>query len=346
MTKQERLFRAISGADEELLERSEQRRRRWWPIGLAAAACLLLTAGVLFPRIASTQPTTSGTSSEISGGASSAASGASSGASSAASAYTLRLSGSETGSFHLLQLGMEEPADFILYVDETSYRRSMENGVLLVEPLVDMGDLPLCRLEVSRQPDISLADAAAWAVEILSDTYADVSEPEEATAPDGLAITASDGLNWDSPQALVRLVEDRQGGVFVLYSRYFLEAAEGHGARFADMMATFEAVSPEDGAPAWLTSLRAAGDRLVPAFFSGDLSGVGDLLAPDAAIGLPDLRGRSVSAMDYTVDDDQSPTRAVLSVRNRELEDSYDCLTVELAYENGQWLVTFAGLEK
>ncbi|MBP3485636.1 MAG: hypothetical protein J6J81_02250, partial [Oscillospiraceae bacterium] len=115
---------------------------------------------------------------------------------------------------------------------------------------------------------------------------------------------------------------------------------------YADMMATFEPVSPEDGAPAWLTALRNAGDRLVPAFVSGDLAAVSDLLAPDAAMDLPDLRGRSVSAMDYTVDDDQSPTRAVLSVRNRELEDSYDYLTVELAYENGQWLVTSAGLEK
>ena len=105
-------------------------------------------------------------------------------------------------------------------------------------------------------------------------------------------------------------------------------------------------LSPEDAAPALLTSLRTAGHRLVPAFFSGDLAGVSDLLAPDAAIDLPDLRGRSVSAMDYAVDDDQAPTRAVLSVRNRELEDSYDYLTVELAYENGQWLVTSAGLEK
>ena len=41
MTKQERLFRAISGADEELLERSEGCRRRRWPAGLAAAACLV-----------------------------------------------------------------------------------------------------------------------------------------------------------------------------------------------------------------------------------------------------------------------------------------------------------------
>lgn len=341
MTKQERLFRAISGADEELLERSEGCRRRRWPAGLAAAACLLLvSAGAWFLAApAGSMPP------EGSAGATSSTSASSAG-SPAAPAYTLRLSGGDTGTFHLHQLSVEETAEFILYVDETSYRQSTENGVLTVEPLVDMGDLPACRLEVSRQPDISLDDAAAWTAEVLSNTYADVSEPEAAADPDGLAVTASGGLNRDSPQALVRLVEDRQGGVFVLYAQYFLEAAEGHGARFADMMATFEPVSPEDGAPAWLTALRNAGDRLVPAFFSGDLAAVSDLLAPDAAMDLPDLRGRSVSAIDYTVDDDQSPTRAVLSVRNRELEDSYDYLTVELACENGQWLVTSAGLEK
>ena len=345
MTKQERLFRAISGADEELLERSEGCRHRYRPAGLAAAACLLLMAGAWFLTSPAGSPP-----SDAAGGASAGASAqvsadASDGAP-AVPAHTLRLSGGGTGTFHLHQLSAEETAEFILYVDETVYRQSTENGVLVVEPQVDMGDLPACRLEVSRQPDISLADAAAWAAEVLSETYDDVSEPESAADPDGLAIAASGGLNWDSPQALVRLVEDRQGGVFVLYARYFLEATEGHGARFADMMATFEAVSPEDGAPAWLTALRAAGDRLVPAFFSGDLAGVSDLLAPDAAISLLDLQGRSVSAMDYAVDDDQSPTRAVLSVRNRELEDSYDYLTVELAWENGRWLVTSAGLEK
>lgn len=345
MTKQERLFRATSGADEELLARSEQRRRRrYWPAGLAAAACLLLvSAGARF--LAS--PAGSAPPEASAGAVSSAgASSVDSSASSAAPAHTLRLSGSDTGTFHLHQLSAEETAEFILYVDETTYRQSTENGVLTVEPQVDMGDLFPCRLEVSRQPDISLDDAAAWAAEVLSETYADVSEPEAAADPDGLIVTASDGLNWDSSQALVRLVEDRQGGVFVLYARYFLEAAEGHGARFADMMATFEPVSPEDGAPAWLTALRTVGDRLVPAFFSGDLTAVSDLLSSDAAIDLPDLRGRSVSALDYTVDDDRSPTRAVLSVRNRELEDSYDDLTVELACENGQWLVTSAGLEK
>ncbi|MDY3282245.1 hypothetical protein [Dysosmobacter sp.] len=342
MTKQERLFRAIGGADEELLERSEQRRRRRWPAGLAAAACLLLMVGVcLLAAPAGSAPP------EESGGAAPASPGASSAApeSPAAPAYTLRLSGGGVGSFHLHQLSAGTAADFILYVDETAYRQSTEGGVLTVEPLVDMGDLPACRLEVSRQPDISLEDAGVWAAERLSETYGDVSEPE-AAGPGALTITASGGLNWDSPQALVRLVEDRQGGVFVLYAQCFLEAAEGHGARFADMMATFEPVSPEDGAPAWLTSLREVGSRLVPAFFSGDLTAVSDLLAPGAAMDLPDLRGRSVSALDYTVDDDRSPTRAVLSVRNRELEDSYDYLTVELACEDGQWLVVFAGLEK
>ena len=79
-------------------------------------------------------------------------------------------------------------------------------------------------------------------------------------------------------------MDDRQGGVFILFSRYFLEAAEGHGARFSDMIATFEVVSSKEIAPTWLAELRAAGDRLIPALFSDDLSGVADLLAEDAVI--------------------------------------------------------------
>ena len=141
-------------------------------------------------------------------------------------------------------------------------------------------------------------------------------------------------------------MDDRQGGVFILMSRYFLEAAEGHGARFSDMISTFEVVTPGEAVPPWLSELRAAGDRLIPALFAGDLSSVADLLAEDAIMDVSLEEGRSVSSIDYTTDSDRNPTRAVISVQNRQLEDSYDYLTIELVYQEGRWLAAWAGLEK
>ena len=240
---------------------------------------------------------------------------------------------------------MDTKADFILYVDETAYRQTVKDGVYTIEPLIDMGDLPRCSLEISYQADISVKDAAALAADTLKDSYTTVTEPVEASVTAGLLVTGSNGTAWDDTQSEVYLVEDRQGGVFILVSRYFLEAAEGHGSRFADMISPFQPVTAEDVGPVWLTGLRSLGDRLVPALFSGDLTAAADLLAADAVIDLPDLTGRSIAAINYTTDSDQSPTRAVISVRSRQLEDEYDSLTIELQYMAGRWQVTFAGME-
>ena len=345
MTTEERLFRAIGEADESLLERSEhsRKKRRYLPVGLAAAACLTLALnGYLYLRSPADTPA-SPPDSEVS----SEAPGTSDVLDTPL--QTLRLSGGEVGTFYLHQLCADtasEPSGFILYVDEETYRQVTKDGIYTVEPLVNMGNLPTCSLEISHQADITLPDAALLAAETLAETYTAVSEPRETSAENRLLVTASNGTTWDAEQVDVYLVDDRQGGVFILVSRYFLEAAEGHGARFSDMIATFEVVSSKEIAPTWLAELRAAGDRLIPALFSDDLSGVADLLAEDAVIDVHLEKGRSISAIDYTTDSDENPAQAIISVQSRQLEDSCDYLTIELAYENGQWLVTWAGLEK
>ena len=340
MTKQDRLFAAMNGADEALLARSEQvKKRRYLPVGLAAAACLVLAVGGylwLHSSSESPLPSNDPPSSVES-------------PSTAPQVQALRLSGGDVGTFYLHQLSYDTPSecsDFILYVDEESYRQVVKDGVYTIEPLANMGNLPVCSLEISRQPDISLEDAAKLAAETLAETYATVSAPQEAAIAEGLLVTGSNGLTWDAEQAEVYLVDDRQGGVFILVSRYFLEAAEGHGARFADMIGTFEVVTSGETAPVWLSELRAAGERLIPALFAGDLSSVADLLAEDAVMDVSLEEGRSISSIDYTTDSDINPTRAIISVRNRQLENSYDDLTIELVYEEGHWLAIWAGLEK
>lgn len=63
---------------------------------------------------------------------------------------------------------------------------------------------------------------------------------EVAVAPEGvICLSARDGLDWDSLCVDVRVIDDSQGGVYVLTAQYFMEAAEGHGARFSAMMDTF-----------------------------------------------------------------------------------------------------------
>ena len=52
-------------------------------------------------------------------------------------------------------------------------------------------------------------------------------------------IHAINGSRWDSEVYDIITVNDGTGGSYSLISRYFLEAAEGHGARFSQMADTF-----------------------------------------------------------------------------------------------------------
>ena len=145
-------------------------------------------------------------------------------------------------------------------------------------------------------------------------------------------------------------MDDGQGCCFILTARYFTEATEGHGARFRDMISTFQVVPAEMRIEGWLGDLQETTDRLISAIFSNDLTGVEALQTEDAQVYTygKDVSGDvSITALDYTVDNDQAPTRAVVSVKHRvSLEDSFSYLTMEFQREENQWLLTWAGIEK
>ena len=339
MSMEERLFRAIGEVDETLLERSERtgktRRISWSMLaGLAACVCLALFLVTLLPKRAPTAepPASAEEPTPIS------------------EPVLLRLGGGDVGAFHLYQPSISEKRGFILYVNQESYHCREEDGVYLVEPLfAPPSELPPCRLEIVRYAYVSPQYAAEQAAAELRETYAEVSDITENSVLGGLTVSASDGTAWDAAQADVYVVSDCQGGAYVLTARYFMEATEGHGVRFRDMVGTFEAVSPESVGPTWLKSLRETAGQLIPAVFAGDLEPVRVLLAEDAVIGgaVESPEDITVSSIDYTTDHDDSPTSAVVSVRYRPgTEDSYDYLTLELKRTEDHWLASFAGIEK
>ena len=342
MSMEERLFRAIGEVDEALLERSERPvgAKQWgsWAVlgGLAACACLVLFLTTLLPGKAPTAepPASTQEPDPIS------------------EPVLLRLDGGDVGAFHLHQTGIfpAEQSGFILYVNQERYRLREENDVYLAEPVIaPPSELPPCRLEIVRQAYVSPRYAAEQAAEALGKTYAEVSDITEDSSIGGLMFSGSNGTAWDAARADVYVISDQQGGAYVLTARYFMEATEGHGVRFRDMVGTFEAVSPESVGPTWLKSLRETAGQLIPAVFAGDLEPVRDLLAEDAVIGgaVESPEDITVSSIDYTTDHDDSPTSAVVSVRYRPgTEDSYDYLTLELKRTEDHWLASFAGIEK
>lgn len=331
--KEERLFQAIGGADPILLERSEKavgrtgfRIRR----GIAAAACLALVLSLAALSLG--RPGEAGTETN-----------------------TIHLLGPEAGAFHLLQLCYAaEPesrtdSDFILYINQERYQGREENGAYVIRPVLPgPAGLPECSLEITRR-DLSPEEAAEAVAGELKKDYAYVTEPEEHTRPDGLLLRGNDGTEWNAAQADVWLVDDRQGGTFVLTSCYFTEAVEGHGARFSDMAGTFQVFTEENCGPAWLEELRETTDLLMEAVFQNEVNETACLAENGAVEGYgTDVSGDvSIRAVDYTVDSDQEPKRAVVSVRHRlSTEDSDNYLTLELVRENGRWLAAWGGIEK
>lgn len=364
MSREERLFQAIGAADPSLVAHSDRREAAspWRQWALSAAACLtvLVAAGGLFVvssfRCGSASPAAPAASKPA---ASAPAAGAPAASAPATTEATPSYGGSSvpgggngafgegvllSGPVHLMQLGADASAPaFLLHLDP-AYTLSEKDGkwkIIPVEP--PEGNLPWCGMTIEHRPGVSPETAAEAAAEGLRASDFDEVSDIEADSQ-GLSFHASYGTDWDDAQLDVWVADDRNGGCYVLTGSYFLEAAEGHGVRFANMAATFRPVTKD--IPDWLIDLRSTADAVSEANFAGDLTPVLDRIAYGVRVEGEGLQGVSVSSVDLSVDDAENPASAVASVRFRHLEDSYDYLTLELEREDGRWIVTSMGLEK
>ena len=335
--KRERLFEAIGAADPALVERSERAAspRKWMKWGVLCTACIVLAVGAALLRPGGTEspvvpdtPDTPNMEAEL---------------------ISLRLDGGDVGTPHLSRIcygpqAQPEP-DFVIYVNEELYQMTEEDGVWHIRPRNALPeDFPECSMEIVHLAQTPREAAEQASLELKS-AYQEVSESTEDRC-----VRGSNGSQWDAEQEERHFVDDGQGGCFVLTAQYFTEATEGHGARFWDMMSTFQVVPAAARIAGWLGDLQEAADRLTAAVFSDDLTGVDALLAEDAQVygyGENVSRDVSIAAVDYTTDSDQVPTRALVSVKHRiDLEDAFSYLTMEFRREGEQWFLTWAGIEK
>ena len=354
MNDSERLFLAIGGADPELLARSERRRRSRWPgYCLAAAACLALVLApvrLLWTEPPAVTPPDPPAAQDPDAGAAPERPDPAPGG----SRLVLPERGGEIGTLRLLSYAPEsqEAVDFLIYVNEEQFHICEENGLYSIRSNSPLPEgFPECGLDITHLAGTSPDEARRSAAESLSGRYTEIfQEDESAVFP--LYLWASAGTDWDSEQARLWFVSDGQGGTFVLASRYFLEAEEGLGMRFQDMVSSFRVVSLNEVVPEWMRSLREAADRLFPALLANDLSGVSDLLAEGAeadAYGEDVWEHLSVASVDYAPDDDRDPSSATVSVKHRlNLEEGESCnyLTMELIRRDGRWLLSWSGIEK
>lgn len=364
MSREERLFEAIGGVDESLLKRSEKRRRKVsrveWAVGLAACLAVVLTVYALLPEPATNPPdpaeplptqqddpdiqTDPPVHEDPSAGT---------------STKPYEPWPAEEGEWHCLQVRTDaepEGPQFRIYINKELYYSYEQEGVYIIRPRQESDIVPECKLEISHMAAVTVDEALERVQESLTGLYEQI-EPLPGP-PNGWYsvedterfLFASDGTEWDDAQREVWIKPDGADGVFVLSSSYFMEAAEGHGARFVDMMGTFIPDSQ-----LWdmvrLAQLRDAGERLMEAVFSHDLSGAEDLLAPEAEVNgyAEDVSGLvSVASIDYILPslEDRTDTAAVSIVHRLGGEEPYRCLTIELEYLDGGWKAARIGFEE
>lgn len=105
--------------------------------------------------------------------------------------------------------------------------------------------LPVRELEIVHLPKVEPADAARSARDKALGEWKNVTELSETDLPEGYSYHTTAGYDWDSPVEDLWFISDGQDGTFRITARYFIEASEGHGVRFAVMVNTFKVIAEE-----------------------------------------------------------------------------------------------------
>ena len=339
--KKEDLFEAVTEIDDRHIAHAAQHRFRrpfaWKNIG-ALAACGVLAIGLtqLVPM----------------GGGSDAASSAPASAESSSGATVEPSAGiaddltaqdfviPSDAALHLLSQSEATQAQipaFVLFFNENHYFLSEFDNSYTIRPYADETISAPCGLTITHDADITPEAAAAQQLMQLAQDYQTAAYTDTAVRTDDISLHAENG----SLQCDVSVVSDGDGGVFILTARYTDNTAQTHGLYFSDMTASFYAVSDPDALPGWLTALQETALEAAADLFAGQETDT------QSAYGIDVREDLSIASTDYTVDTPLAPTHAVVSIEHRiGAEDSFSYLTLELAYDQNQWTVTFAGLEK
>lgn len=135
------------------------------------------------------------------------------------------------------------PQKYIIYVDKAMYDLKTEDGKDVIKPINQAAGYPEVSMtieQVDKAPDAALADIEKE----LKSTFKEVLPAEQITVPvKGLSIHAVNGNKWDDAVVNYYILDNTKGGSFIIKAKYFLEASEGHGARFYNMLKEFKIVN-------------------------------------------------------------------------------------------------------
>lgn len=143
-----------------------------------------------------------------------------------------------------VQLNEGTNAEYVLYIDETRYKLingDSEDIITTIDPLPE--GYPEVTMEIKQvldtQPEVLVKNIES----VLKQDFPDLREIEEVIEPvRGFQLHGAAGNEAKSKIVNAYVISNEKDGSFVITQYYFLEAAEGHGARFHHMLESFEIV--------------------------------------------------------------------------------------------------------
>jgi len=142
-----------------------------------------------------------------------------------------------------VHLNEGKDSEYVIYVDESRYKmiKGEESDIITtIEPLPEK--YPEVSMEIKQYPTDKPKTLVKEIEEKLKEDFPElrgetVSEPVEGFWLHGLTEST-----WDGKVIDVYVISNGKDGSFVITEEYFLEAAEGHGARFYHMLQSFEII--------------------------------------------------------------------------------------------------------
>jgi hypothetical protein len=135
-------------------------------------------------------------------------------------------------------------SEYIIYVDEARYKiiKGEESDVITtIDPLPEK--YPEVKMEITQVANEKPEDLVKRIEADLKVDYSELREIENVTEPvEGYLLHGINGNEWDSNVVHLYVISNGNEGSYVIREDYFLEAAEGHGARFHYMLESLEIV--------------------------------------------------------------------------------------------------------
>ncbi|MGM9975066.1 MAG: hypothetical protein ACI33K_13590 [Clostridiaceae bacterium] len=147
-----------------------------------------------------------------------------------------------------LQLN-ESKMGYIMYYDSERYTLRTEGDKDIIESIYNGSSevqLPDVFMEIYQQESTTIEEEVAKLEQELSKIFPEVTKEEETDPVKGIMIKGKEGNDFDSIIVKYHVLDNTKGGVFIIKEQYFLEAAEGHGARFTYMLREFQIVDGEE----------------------------------------------------------------------------------------------------